>query len=188
LLLSSFDTNKIKKDDTDEEINKLKEAINRIKRFFLIAKFFFKKIFKNWTCNSKKSNQSFLSTNDLEIIENIQVHFSNDNLKNHKETDFDNELILEIAKRKKIHFILPETLKITLKEKKEAKLPDCFPNKIQKIFCSCIDTNSKFFIYWKKFRESNQKIVKHKYFEYFIISMIIFSSLCLVGKIFLFFL
>lgn len=56
--------------------------------------------------------------------------------------------------------------------------PGCYSNK-QTYFC-CIDRNSNLFKNWSKLRLNAFKCVEHKYFELFIIIMIVFSSVALV--------
>lgn len=91
LLLSSFDSNNLKSEDKDDEINKIQEAIDKIKLFALVL---ISKITRKDFNAPKESNTNL--DNDLNI--NSNVVSINENLNNHvlgecKKTNSDDEII-----------------------------------------------------------------------------------------------
>lgn len=82
LLLSSFGADKLKLDDKDDEINKIQDAIDRIKKFFKIIYFNIRKFFK---CKNdeenylKKENSNIVKENNEEcLIESLSQNSSSE--------------------------------------------------------------------------------------------------------------
>lgn len=162
LLLSSFGADKLKMDDKDDEINKIQEAINRIRRFFRFLYFSFVKI----NMNTKQ-----VDINDLDD----EIYFDKFNDSKILKSEFKNDKYMST-----VLAISTSTLNSN-ESLKDASPPDCFPKLFLKNFC-CISENSIFFLQWVELRTKAYKCVEHKYFEFFIILMIIISSISLVNN------
>lgn len=126
LLLSSFGIDKLRADEKDEEINKIQEAVARIKRFFKTIFCFI------WNKISLRRQNSSSSTSSVS--------------RQHSKSRF----LYSCGK---------------IKKKSSTLFPPSEETPISR---------------WEYIRERAYDCVEHKYFEFFIILMIVLSSISLV--------
>lgn len=131
LLLSSFGVDKLKIDEKDDEINKIQEAIDRIKKFLRIVL----KRLTQYSIYARKRTSIPAKTSIAETLDSV----------NHNNEILDHDQILKI--QNSFNF---------------SNQTDKKPSK------------------WSHLRQKAFDCVEHKYFEFFIIIMIIISSLSLV--------
>ncbi len=145
LLLSSFGADKLKIDDKDEEINKIQDAIDRIKRFFIFLAVKLINLVKFCLCISKKKQTGVKENSQKEENKIEMIEKSRDDNKV-------DEPLLENG------------------------------NAIQSIENSDKDQQKNTFFKrtMNKIRHNSFIIAEHRYFEYFIMVMIILSSVTLV--------
>lgn len=173
LLLSSFSADNLKNEEQEDEINQIPIAINRIKRFFRylgesVLNFFQTKIFKieNKTgpeidqTNTDKIRDDHDSLNMATIIDDAQKNSGK---------CFNTQIELN-AETEKIAALRPDSIANYISQSTETEL--CFKNKIMREEMTYI---------WDKLKKSCFFIVEHKYFEVFIILMIVLSSIALVS-------
>lgn len=192
LLLSSFGADKLKKEDKEDKINKIQEAVERIKRFFRYIYRNIAKIFGKNIRNVKKSRS------DVDQILGRRASARNGEedirygMKSKNSLDFERYSISSSTKILKCQLENDKCVSIvipTLDANHESNVPvegtppDCFPKCCyarKKFLCYRPDENSYFSQNWTKLRTNAFKYLEHRYFEIFIIIMIICSSISLV--------
>ena len=194
LLLSSF--GQLSTNDDDDEEGGIKEAINRIKRFFRFLANSIKELLRcknkpkksksTYTNASNRELKSSTTANeiDLSIIPSLDT-----DIEKVAETQIDEPVETDKLNPSKPGLMLLADLDLgipTLKESQEIFLPpDCCSPGIYNIFFKKMDPNSELCRKWTRFRSITLQIIEHDYFEFFIIIMIIISSAALVNILFL---
>ena len=160
LLLSSFSGDNLTMDDKDDEINQIPIAIDRIKRFFC----FVANSIKNLFVRSKNKKNEGLIKNGHQSS-NIEINMTHLN---------------EALPNDNLEAIQDETKGDKANDEEEIP-PDCFPAKNKtKPDKDTQQPQSKFRENWMKLRKNAYLCAEHKYFELFIIVMIVLSSIALV--------
>jgi hypothetical protein len=180
LLLSAFGADSFKQSEGEDDVNNIQEAFNRIQRFIKWTKNLIRKCFRGIiriiTCKKKK-----FKNNDYQALSLHQIH------QNINTIHSDDELLTPvISSDVKMH--TPEVNNtIDFDEEIKDLPPDCFSE-----LCNARLSASWPFKYvfgnralmkkWTRVRCITYKVIEHKYFESFIIVMILLSSVALVSS------
>lgn len=179
LLLSAFGADSFKQSDGEEDVNNIQEAFNRIQRFTKWCKTLIKKCFRGMigicSCKKKKfQNNNYQALSLHQINQNSLVIHSDEEL-----------LSPVISTDAKIY--TPEINNvIDFDEDIKDLPPDCFSDLCHARLSACwpfkfICNNKSLMRKWTKIRCFTYKLIEHKYFESFIILMILLSSIALVS-------
>ena len=161
LLLSSFGADKLRSGDKDEEINRIQEAINRIKKLLSYLLFRFLGLFK---------------TKSKELNENDDSKSTNAYTDKNCTTESITEFKFPVRKIENNEYCESNVSKFenVLDKSKKQKEINQLELELENPFKNQADV-------WSKIRSITYEIVEHKYFELLIIIMIIMSSISVVS-------
>jgi len=161
LLLGSFSSNVLEKEDDDDE-NKIRVAIDRIQRFFdFLIKFIFRRK-KKTNINDTQESVSNLPLPTLEESNANDLSTTNEDI--------------EMQPMNNNSIKSPPTWQILHMP------PDCCPTMISKHFSCCAKCIPKCIQErWTYLRSLAHCFVEHRFFEWFIIVIILVSSITLVS-------
>jgi hypothetical protein len=179
LLLSSFSADNLKNEDQEDDINQIPIAINRIKRFFFYIKDFFINFFKKNILKIESSTGSEINATNTDKINNDDINLNMENIDVQKKKG--KFVVLTNASENFLNLLFALLFELNVVTEKVDIQKFQTNGKDDKPYFKNKTMRKKITYIWVTLKKKSFITVEHKYFEIFIILMIVLSSIALVS-------